>query len=71
LDVDVLVLFPEEYLGKRYDIKKVSQEWMGSGTLEVQGIGGGFGHFIAQEKPRETAEAVLRIWEKDADGTLG
>ncbi len=70
MDVDVLALFSEEYLGKRYNTKNVWQEWMGSGTLEVQGIGGGCGHFVA-EKPRETAEVVVWIWEKYADGRLG
>jgi hypothetical protein len=70
LDVDVLVLFSQEYLGKRYEIKKLWKEWMGKGTLEVQGIGGGCGHFIAEEKPRETAEAVVGFWEKYANGIL-
>lgn len=62
VDVDVLVLYSADYLGKRYDVEKVWKEWMGSGTLQVQGIGGGVGHFIAEEAPEETAEAVVRFY---------
>lgn len=63
IDIDVSVLFSGDYLGKRYDVKKVWEEWMGKGELEVQEIAG-VGHFIAEEKPEETAAAIVKFYEK-------
>ncbi|KUJ17017.1 alpha/beta-hydrolase [Mollisia scopiformis] len=63
IDIDVLVLYSADYLGKRYDVKKVWEEWMGKGDLQVQNVGDGCGHFIAEEKPQECAAAVVKFYE--------
>ncbi|KAF2747146.1 alpha/beta-hydrolase [Sporormia fimetaria CBS 119925] len=60
LGCDVLVLYSEEYLGKRFDIKGVWEEWMGQrGRLECVGIGDGVGHFVVEEHPQVCAKAVV------------
>jgi len=64
VDVDVLVVYSSGYLGGRYNVRKVWEEWMGKGSLEVLGIGGGLGHFIAEEAPEETAAAVVEFYNK-------
>lgn len=63
INVDVLVLYSADYLGRRYDIKEVWKEWVGSGKLEVKGFGDGIGHFIAEETPVQTAAAVTNFYE--------
>ena len=64
VDIDILALYSTDYLGKRYDLKQVWQEWMGNGKLEVGGFGGGVGHFIAEETPEEAASAILSFYNK-------
>ncbi|KAF8863164.1 alpha/beta-hydrolase [Acephala macrosclerotiorum] len=62
IDIDVLVLYSADYLGKRYDVRKVWESWMGKGNLEVEQISDECGHFIAEEKPVETAAAILKFY---------
>ncbi|CAG8976014.1 hypothetical protein HYALB_00007541 [Hymenoscyphus albidus] len=64
LDVDVLALFSAGYLGSRYNVEEVWREWMGSGVLEVNGFGGGVRHFIAEEAPEKTSEAIQRFYAR-------
>jgi hypothetical protein len=64
VDIDVLCVFSKGYLGARYDVKQVWSEWMGKGMLEVHGIEGGVGHFVAEEDPEETATAVSEFYER-------
>jgi hypothetical protein len=64
VDTDVLALYSADYIGKRYDVKQVWQEWMGNGKLEVEGFGGGVGHFIAEETPEKAASAILSFYNK-------
>jgi pimeloyl-ACP methyl ester carboxylesterase len=64
VDVDVLAVYSSGYLGGRYDVRKVWEEWMGKGGLEVLGIGEGIGHFVAEEAPEETAAAVVEFYNK-------
>jgi hypothetical protein len=67
VDVNVLTVYSRDYLGKRYDVKKVWEEWMVEGSkdkLDVLPIGGGVGHFIAEEAPEEVASAVLGFYNK-------
>ncbi|CAG8960717.1 hypothetical protein HYFRA_00002253 [Hymenoscyphus fraxineus] len=64
LDVDVLALYSAGYLGSRYDVEEVWREWMGSGVLEVIGFGDGVGHFIAEEAPGKTSEAIQRFYTR-------
>jgi pimeloyl-ACP methyl ester carboxylesterase len=64
IDVDVLAAYSQEYLDSRYDCKKVWSEWVsGKGTLETLGIEG-VGHFVAEEAPEETADAIVGFYEK-------
>jgi len=62
VDCDVLVLYSDAFLGSRGKIE-VWQDWVGEkGTLETRGIGGGTGHFLAEEAPEETAEKMLAFY---------
>jgi hypothetical protein len=63
IDGDLLVIGSSEYLERRYDLKAVWSEWVsGKGSLEVLGFGIGCGHFIAEEAPVETANALLSFY---------
>jgi len=62
LDVPVLAVYSANYLGKRYDVRKVWVEWMGCGKVDVLGIGERCGHFIAEEAPERTAEAIAEFY---------
>jgi len=67
MGVDVLAVYSKDYLGKRYDVRSVWEEWMvggWEGKLDVLGIGGGVGHFIAEEAPGEVARAVVAFYNK-------
>jgi pimeloyl-ACP methyl ester carboxylesterase len=65
IDGNVLSVYSAEYLGRRYDLKKVWSEWIsGKGSLEVLGIGGGVGHFVAEEAPGGTASAIISFYDK-------
>ena len=60
IEIPTLVLYSESYLGTRYDTAKVWKEWVGQkGTLKTVGLGGGVGHFLAEEAPEQTAEAIM------------
>lgn len=67
IDVNVLAMFSKDYLGTRYDVRNVWEEWMTDGSenkLDVLPIGGGVGHFIAEEAEEEVAEAILGFYNK-------
>jgi hypothetical protein len=64
VDVDVLCVFSQGYLGSRYDVKQTWSEWMGKGKLDVKGIEGGIGHFLAEEDPESTARVVSEFYER-------
>lgn len=62
VEVDTLVVYSEKYLGSRYKVGEVWKDWVKEGTrLECRGIGRDVGHFLPEEEPKETAEA-LRTW---------
>ena len=44
-------------------MKKVWNEWMGKGNLQILGIAG-VGHFIAEESPEPVAEAIADFYAK-------
>jgi pimeloyl-ACP methyl ester carboxylesterase len=58
-----LVVYSESYIGKRYDFPAVWKEWV-EGDLQFHALGGGIGHFGAEEAPKETAGA-LKKWLKE------
>jgi len=65
LSVDTMVLYSTDYLGSRYDVEDVWNQWSGGPfRVCVQGIGEGVGHFIAEERPEETASAITSFWQR-------
>jgi len=62
MDSDVLVLYSSKFLASRGKIE-VWENWMGRGKLETKGFGDGVGHFIAEEAPEKTAEAVVAFYK--------
>ncbi|KAL2060884.1 hypothetical protein VTL71DRAFT_8936 [Oculimacula yallundae] len=64
MDCPVLKVYSELFLGKKYDMRAVWEEFMGQGTLEMVSIGNGAGHYVAEEAPEETAEAIVRFYER-------
>lgn len=61
MDTDVLVLYSSLFLPTRGDANSW-QDWMGKGNLETKGFGDGVGHFVAEEAPEETAEAISAFY---------
>lgn len=66
MDGPVMKVYSELFLGSKYDMSAVWGEFMGKGQLELVSIGGGVGHFVAEEAPAETAEAMVRFYRKVA-----
>lgn len=62
MDGDVLVLYSARLLPTRGKVESWN-EWMGKGRLETRGFGDGVGHFVAEEAPERTAEAVREFYE--------
>lgn len=59
IEIPMLVVYSESYLGTRYDISKVWKDWVGpKGRLKTEGLDGGVGHFFAEEAPERTAKAI-------------
>lgn len=63
LEVDCLIIYSEDYLGNRGDMKGIWSEWMGKGKLDIAGLDR-CGHFVAEEKPQKVADVVVRFWER-------
>lgn len=66
LKVPALVLYSSDYSGKRYgpQMKQIWSWWMADPEqLEVEEITDS-GHFIAEEQPRQTYEAVERFYQR-------
>ncbi|PVH92407.1 alpha/beta-hydrolase [Periconia macrospinosa] len=59
IGVPLLLVWSAGGLGKRFDVKGSWGEWVEDG-VEIEGLalGGGIGHFGAEEAPEETAERV-------------
>jgi hypothetical protein len=62
--VPLLLLYGADYIGKRFDVGKSWEDWVGNG-IEVtdDGLPDGIGHFGSEEAPDETTEALL-LWVK-------
>lgn len=63
LELNTLVVYSERYIGSRYDVPGEWESWVKEGKLKSHALGGGIGHFGAEEAPKETAEA-LKVWLK-------
>ncbi|KUJ08381.1 putative Fluoroacetate dehalogenase [Mollisia scopiformis] len=61
LDSDVLLLYSSSFLASRGSVE-IWKEWMGKGNLEMKGLGDGVGHFVAEEAPEKTAEAMVTFY---------
>ncbi|KAF2491323.1 alpha/beta-hydrolase [Lophium mytilinum] len=60
LEMPVLLIYGAEFIGKRFDVRKSWEGWVGEGvTVTDHELGDGIGHFTAEEAPEETAEAIL------------
>lgn len=57
IGVKTLVIYSESYIGNRYEFPNVWKEWV-DGDLQLHALGGGIGHFGAEEAPKETAGAL-------------
>lgn len=67
MDCPVLKIYSELFLGSKYDMRAVWEEFVGNdGELELVSVGGGVGHFVAEEAPIETAAAVVTFYESVA-----
>lgn len=64
LDIDTLLIYSDDYIGKRYNMEKVWGEWMGTGKLEIVPIGDSIGHFVAEEAPETTTSAIASFYER-------
>jgi pimeloyl-ACP methyl ester carboxylesterase len=65
VDIDLLVIYSEDYLGKRYNMREVWRKWMKDGSehkLYVLPVGEGAGHFIAEEASNYVARGLLDFY---------
>ena len=65
MPVDLLVIYSEAYLGKKggVDVAGVWREWA-DGEVSVEAVGGGVGHFLAEEAPEEVVRHLMD-WMRD------
>ncbi|KAL9622907.1 MAG: hypothetical protein Q9160_002833 [Pyrenula sp. 1 TL-2023] len=57
--VRTLVVFSERGLGGMGDVRGIWREWVDGGSeLKAVGMGGGFGHYLPEECPREVVGAM-------------
>lgn len=67
-----LVIYSEAYLGARYDVLAVWNDWVeGSkekgARLRAMAVGNGVGHFLCEEAPEEVTKGVVE-WVRDVLG---
>jgi pimeloyl-ACP methyl ester carboxylesterase len=57
--VPLFLLYSEQYIGSRYEFPDVWGEWVAEGVrVKSHALGGGIGHFGAEEAPKESARVV-------------
>jgi len=60
ISIDTLVIYSANYLGSRFDVKSIWSHWVSDPKyLKFEGIGGGIGHFMAEEAPDQTSSAIV------------
>lgn len=68
-----LVIYSEAYLGARYDVLAVWNDWVGGSKeekgkrLRTMAIGNGVGHFMCEEAPEEVTKGMVE-WVRDVLG---
>jgi pimeloyl-ACP methyl ester carboxylesterase len=64
IEKPVLLLYAEDSIGSRYDFSTVWNDWVKEGVhITNHGLGGGVGHFGAEEAPEECG-SVIGEWLK-------
>jgi pimeloyl-ACP methyl ester carboxylesterase len=59
IEVPVLLIYSKDYIGSRYDMGEVWNEWIAEGVkIDRCELGGGVGHFGVEEAPGESAKAL-------------
>ncbi|KAH8820129.1 putative Fluoroacetate dehalogenase [Xylogone sp. PMI_703] len=66
LDMDTLLIYSDDYIGKRYNMEKVWMDWMGKGKLDITPVRDSIGHFVAEEAPETTASAIAAFYNRVA-----
>lgn len=68
-----LVVYSEAYLGARYDVGAVWNDWVGGSKggkgagLRTLAVGNGAGHFLCEEVPEEVTKGVVK-WVREVLG---
>lgn len=63
MDCDVLISYSSDILASRGNIK-VWKERIGGGKLEIKSLGNGVEHFLAEEVPEKTAQAMVAFYSR-------
>ncbi|KAF9701635.1 hypothetical protein EKO04_001131 [Ascochyta lentis] len=64
IGVPLFLLYSETYIGGRYSFPDVWRDWVAEGVdIQHHALGGGIGHFGAEEAPEESAR-VIGKWVK-------
>lgn len=59
INVPLFLLYSETYIGSRYKFPDVWKDWVAEGVdVQHHALGGGIGHFGAEEAPEESARVV-------------
>lgn len=62
--VATLVMYSADYLGSRFNVERIWQDWChDQSLLKVKAIGDGVGHYLAEEAPYQTAMEIADFWK--------
>lgn len=59
MNLEVLVVYSEMVLGRRYDVPGVWERWVGRGRVTARSAGDGVGHFLVEEAPEVVVECFM------------